>query len=54
MKNRMKLGNMSWAIMKKLIGRGGRGVSVEGLMEIFKVVVKKRIMYEMEVYWEGR
>ena len=52
MKNRMRLGNMSWAMIKKLMGRRGREVSVKGLMEIFKVIVKKRIMYEMEIYWE--
>lgn len=40
--------------MKKLIGRGGRGVSVRVLMEIYKMVVKKAIMYGMEMYWDGQ
>ena len=40
--------------MRKLIGRGGRGVGVEVLLEIFKVVVKKAMMYGMEVYWDGQ
>lgn len=39
-------------LMRKLIGRGGRGVSVEVLLEIFKMVVKKAIMYGMGIYWD--
>ena len=38
--------------MKKLIGRGGRGVSVDVLMNIFKIVARKAMMYGMEVYWD--
>ena len=53
-KNRLAIGTMRWDMMKKLIGRGGRGVSVDVLMEIFKVVVKKAMMYGMEVYWNGQ
>ena len=52
--NRLRIGSMRWGMMKKLIGRGGRGVSVEVLVEIFKVVVKKAMMYGMEVYWDGQ
>jgi len=53
-KNRLRCGNIRWEMMKKLIGRGGRGVGVEVLMEIFKMVVKKSMMYGMEVYWDGQ
>ena len=52
--NRLRIGNMRWGLMRKLIGRGGRGVSVEVLLEIFKVVIKKAMMYGMEVYWDGQ
>lgn len=52
--NRIRIGNMRWGLMKKLIGRGGRGVKVEVLLEIFKMVVKKAMMYGMEVYWDGQ
>ena len=52
--NRLRIGNMRWGLMKKLIGRGGRGVCVEVLMEIFKMVVKKAMMYGREVYWDGQ
>lgn len=45
---------MRWGLMRKLIGRGGRGVGVEILLEIFKVVVKKAMMYGKEVYWDGQ
>lgn len=40
--------------MKKLIGRGEKGVSVEVLRENFKVVARRAIMYGMEVYWDGQ
>ena len=53
-RNRLKIGTKRWDMMKKLIGRGGRGVSVDVLMEIFKVVVRKAMMYGMEVYWDGQ
>ena len=45
---------MRWGLMKKLIGRGGRGVGVKVLVDIFKMVVKKAMMYGMEVYWDGQ
>ena len=52
--NRLRIGSMRWGLMKKMIGRGGRGVGVEVLLEIFKTVVKKAMMYGMEVYWDGQ
>ena len=52
--NRIRIGNGRWGMMRKLIGRGGRGVSVDVLMEIFKMVVKAALMYGMEVYWDGQ
>jgi len=52
--NRLLLGNGRWGLMRKLIGRGGRGLGVEVLMELFKVVVRKMMMYGMEVYWDGQ
>ena len=52
--NRLRIGNMRWGLMRKLIGRGGRGVGVEVLVNIFKMVVKKAMMYGMEVYWDGQ
>ena len=54
MSNRIRIGNERWGMMKKLIGRGGRGVSVDVLMEIIKMVVKVALMYGMEVYWDGQ
>ena len=53
-KNRLLIVMKRWDMMKKLIGRGGRGVSVDVLMEIFKVVTRKAMMYGMEVYWDGQ
>jgi len=53
-KNRLMSGNMRWKMMRKLIGRGGRGVGVEVMMDIFRMVVKKSMMYGMEVYWDGQ
>ena len=53
-KRRIRIGNIRWGLMKKLIGRGGRGVSVRVLMKIFKIVIKKAMMYGMEVYWDGQ
>ena len=51
--NRLRIGSERWGKMKKLIERGGRWVSVDVLVDIFKVVVKKAMMYGMEVYWDG-
>lgn len=53
-KNRLRIGDERWGMMKKLIGREGRGVSVDVLVEIFKVVVREVIMYGMEVYLDGQ
>ena len=52
--NRLRIMNMRWGLMKKMIGRGGRGVGVEMLLEVFKTVVKKAIMYGIEVFWNGQ
>lgn len=53
-RERLRIGSTRWGMMKKLIGREGRGVSVEVLVEIFRVVLKKAMMYGMEVYWDGQ
>ena len=50
--NRIRVGNMRWGLMRELIGRGGREVGVEVLMRIIKMVVKKAVMYGMELYWD--
>ena len=52
--NRIRIGNMRWGLMRKLIERGGRGVSVDVLMQIYKMVIKKAMMYGMELYWDGQ
>ena len=54
MTNRLRLGNMRWGLVRKLRGRGGRGVGMGVLMELFKVVVRKTMIYGMEVYWDGQ
>ena len=54
MVNRMRIAEGRWKMMLKLLGRGGRGASVEVLKKIFKIVVGQTLMYGMELYWEGQ
>ena len=53
-RNRIGLAEKRWKIMLRLIGRGGRGMSVKSLARIFKCMVEKVLMYGMELYWEGQ
>jgi len=52
--NRMRIGEIRWRMMMKLLGRGGRGVKVDSLKRIWKMVVEQSVMYGMELYWDGQ
>jgi len=52
MKNRMECANKRWRLMVKLVGRGGRGMSVKEMKRIWKMVVGQSRMYGMELYWD--
>jgi len=52
--NRMRVAETRWRLMLKLFGRGGRGMRVEDMKRIWKMVVGQSLMYGMELYWDGQ
>jgi len=52
--NRLRIGEVRWRMMMKLLGRGGRGMCVEGLKRIWNMVVEQSVLYGMELYWNGQ
>jgi len=52
--NRMRVAENRWRLMLKLFRRGGRGMRVEDMKRIWKMVVGQSLMYGMELYWGGQ
>jgi len=52
--NRMRVAETRWRLMLKLCERGGRGMRVEDMKRIWKMVVGQSLIYVMQLYWDGQ
>ena len=53
-RERIRIAEVRWRMMWKLMGKRGRGMVVDKLKRIYKAVVEKSLMYGMELYWDGQ
>ena len=53
-RERIRIAEIRWRMMWKLMGKRGRGLGVDKLKRLYKAVVEKSLMYGMELYWDGQ
>ena len=54
MRESIRIAEVGWRMMWKLMGKKGRELAVDKLKRIYRAVVEKSLLYGMELYWEGQ